>query len=391
MDTLLSPFRQSRLLNTIFLANALISFHYALIIYLNSSLLSGFFTQTQVSALYIIASIIDTILLLNASKITEKFGIYKFTVSLISLELFATVGMAVAWSQASAAIFFVCHTIAISLLFFNMDIFVEGLCEDESKTGSIRATYLTMSNLTTILGPIVVALLLIHNDYSLVYSAGALLVIPMFFLMRRFKKTNEKPVAPVDLKQTILEYIKNKDLYNVFVGDFLLQFFYGYMVIYTPIYLRRYVGFSWPEIGIMFTIMLLPFVMFELPVGQAEDREYGEKEFLTIGFIIMGLSTLFLSFITAKNFWMWTIALFITRIGASFVEVSSESYFFKRVNQEKTDVISFFRVTRPIAFIAAPILATLALEFMPFQYVFIVIGALMILGAHFALALTDTK
>ncbi len=156
-------------------------------------------------------------------------------------------------------------------------------------------------------------------------------------------------------------------------------------------YLRDYIGFSWTQIGLIFTLMLLPFVIFEVPVGEMADNKYGEKEFLTIGFIVMGLATLFISFITAQVLFIWAAVLFITRIGASFVEVSTESYFFKQVNQSKTDVISFFRVTRPISFIVAPILATISLQFIPFQYMFIVIGTLMIVGSHYSLALHDTR
>jgi MFS family permease len=163
------------------------------------------------------------------------------------------------------------------------------------------------------------------------------------------------------------------------------------MIVYTPIYMNKHIGFSWPEIGIIFTIMLVPFILFELPVGELEDDKYGEKEFLTIGFIVMGLSTLFISFITVKSFWMWATILFITRIGASIVEISSDTYFFKKVDDQKTDIISFFRITRPLSFIVAPLLATVILQFIPFQYIFIIIGSIMIIGAHYALALTDTK
>jgi MFS family permease len=137
--------------------------------------------------------------------------------------------------------------------------------------------------------------------------------------------------------------------------------------------------------------MLLPFVLFELPVGEMADEKYGEKEFLTMGFVIMGLSTIFISFVTVKIFWIWAALLFITRIGASFVEISSESYFFKQVNPEKTDVISFFRITRPLSFIVGPILATITLGFIPFEYIFIIIGSLMILGTKYSLVLKDTK
>ena len=391
MNKFLSLFRQSKLLNTLFLSNIFVSFHYALIVYVNSSFLNNFFSETQISALYIIGSIVDTFLLLNASKILQKLGGYKFTIYAIGLEFLATVGLMVSTTPFLVGLYFLVHLVTISLLLFNMDVLVESLSRD-SQTGGIRATYLTLTNITIVCAPALIALLLIRgNSYSHVYLISSLLLIPMYYLIKKFKKVTHKNPKHIQIKETILEYIKNKKLYNIFASQFLLQFFYAYMVIYTPLYLEKYVGFSWPEIGVMFTIMLLPFVLFELPVGELADGKYGEKEFLTIGFIIMGLSTLFLSFITLKSFWIWTTILFISRIGASFVEISTESYFFKHVNQTKTDIISFFRISRPLSFIIAPLLSTLTLQFISFQYVFIIIGGMMIIGAHYSLALTDTK
>ena len=391
MDKLLSPFRQSRLLNTLFLSNIFLSFHYALIIYLNSSLLNNFFSETQVSALYIIGSIINTFFLLNASKILEKLGSYRFTVYAICIEILATIGMVVSTSPFLVGLYFLIHLVNISLLLFNMDVFVESVTKDESQTGSIRATYLTIANATIVLAPALISLFLVNNAYSNIYLISSLTLFPMYFLIRRFKKMEVKTVKHIRIKETISKYISNKDLHNIFTSNFLLQLFYAFMVIYVPLYLNKYIGFSWPQIGVMFTIMLLPFVLFEVPVGEMADEKYGEKEFMTAGFAVMGLSTVFISFMTAKIFWIWTAVLFITRIGASLVEVTTESYFFKHVNREDSDVISFFRVSRPLSFIIAPLLATLSLQFIPFQYVFIIIGACMILGAHYSLALTDTK
>lgn len=391
MDKILSPFRQSKLLNTLFLSNIFVSFHYALIIYVNSSFLSKFFSEEQISALYIIGAVANTILLLNASKILEKIGNYKFTMYAVGIEFLATLGMLISSSPFLIGMYFLTHTIAISLLYFGMDIFVETVETDESQTGSVRATYMTMANITILIAPVVVALLLVNNIYSYVYAASVIFMIPLYYFIKRFKKVEVKKIKHILIKETVLEYLKNNNLYNIFISQLLLQLFYAYMVIYTPLYLLQHIGFSWAEIGIMFTIMLLPFVLFEIPVGELEDGKYSEKEFLTIGFIIMGLATLFISFITLKSFWIWTTVLFITRIGASFVEVSTESYFFRHVDQTKTDVISFFRISRPISFIIAPLLSTLALKFIPFQYIFILVGSLMIIGAHYSLRLKKSR
>lgn len=391
MDKLLLPFRQGRLLNTIFLSNIFISFHYALIIYVNSTLLNNFFSETQVSGLYVIGSIANTILLVNASKILEKIGIYKFAVYCIIIEFLSILGLAVSSTPFLIGLYFLVHLVTISLLLFNMDMFIEDVTNNKSLTGSIRATYLTVTNITIVLGPSLVALIMFKGNYSLVYLASCAFLIPLYFFFRRLKDVQNPVVQHIKIKETLSEYIKNKNLYNIFISNFLLQLFYAYMVIYVPLYLEKYIEFSWPEIGVMFTIMLLPFVFLELPVGELADEKYGEKEFLTVGFLIMGLSTIFISFVTAKVFWIWATLLFITRVGASFVEISTESYFFKQVNPDKSDVISFFRISRPLSFIVGPLLATITLEFIPYQYIFISIGALMIIGTRYSLALNDTK
>ena len=272
-----------------------------------------------------------------------------------------------------------------------MDIYVENISKNNALTGSVRATYLTMTNVTIIVAPSIVALLLLGNKYLYVYAISCLCIIPAYYYTKKFKAVVTRKVHHINIKNTIAEYVKNRDLYNIFTAGFLLQLFYAYMVVYTPIYLNKYIGFSWPEIGVMFTIMLVPFVLFEMPVGELEDYKYGEKEFLTIGFVIMGLATIFMSFITLKVFWIWAVVLFITRIGASLVEVSTESYFWKLVHPDKTDVIGFFRINRPISFMVAPLLATLTFQFIPFQYIFIVVGSIMILGTKYSLSLNDTK
>ncbi len=391
MDKILLPFRLNRLLNTLFLSNIFVSYHYALVIYINSSLLGKFFDDTQISALYIIGSIINVILLLNASKLMEKMGNYRLTVYAILIEFLAVFGLFASTTPFLTAVYFIVHLSTISLLLFNMDIFVESVSSDESVTGSIRGTYLTLTNIMIVVAPLTISFLAKGDDYSLIYIISALLMLPLYLTIKKFKYVEQVKVHHIKIRETVGQYLRNKNLYNIFVAHTLLQLFYGFMVIYTPIYLSKHIGFTWAEMGIIFTIMLLPFVIFEAPVGELEDEIYGEKEFLTIGFIIMGVTTLIISFITAKSFWIWATLLFITRIGASLVEISTESYFFKQVGKEQTDIVGLFRISRPLALILSPIIATVALQFIPFQYIFIIVGTLMVVGTHYSLALKDSK
>jgi MFS family permease len=338
----------------------------------------------------VIGSIINCISLLNATKILNAIGSYTYMLIAITLELISTIVLSFSHDPLWVGLWFIIHMASISLILYNLDVLVEGASSDESLTGSIRASYLTVTNTLLVIAPSLMAYILLGRTYVAVYTVSALCLIPIYFLILRLRKVKTKPLPHIHVRETIATYTENPDLYNVFACQFLLQFFYACMGIYMPLYLNKIIGFSFSEIGIIFTIMLLPFILFELPVGRMEDTGYTEKEFLITGFIIIGISTLCISFITAHNMLFWAIILFITRTGASFVEISSDSYFFKRVDGESAGVIGMYRMALPLAFIVAPIMIGIYLQFAPFQYVFILLGSSIIIGSKYAIALKNT-
>jgi hypothetical protein len=199
------------------------------------------------------------------------------------------------------------------------------------------------------------------------------------------------------------------------MADFLLFFFYSWMTIYTPLYLHKNMGFSWNQIGVILFIMLLPFVYVQFPLGRLADKKYGEKEILSIGFVIMAIFTGIIFFITGGNHvlektffvlnlgnleiditWyviLWAAILFVTRIGAASVEIMCDTYFFKKVDSLDTNIISCFRMVGPAAYILGPLFATLLFTFSSFdiQYLFLVLGLIMFIGLKFSLSIKDTR
>lgn len=150
-------------------------------------------------------------------------------------------------------------------------------------------------------------------------------------------------------------------------------------------------GFVWTEIGIMTAIMLLPFVFIEYPAGRIADKVLGEKELLIVGFIIIATFTGFISFLNVPNFFIWAALLFTIRIGASLIEIMTEIYFFKHINGNDTNTISFFRIVRPTAYIIGPAVASIALIFVDYRFIFLILGILLISGVFFSLRIQDTK
>jgi len=156
------------------------------------------------------------------------------------------------------------------------------------------------------------------------------------------------------------------------------------MLVYTPIYLHNYIGFGWGQIGVIFTIMLSPFVILSLPIGILIDKYHiKEKTFLYVGFVIMSLSTILISGITVKSIALWSLVLFTTRFGSAIIGTTSEIYFFTHIKEEEAYILGIFRDMRPVSFIVAPLVATAVFFFLPFNYIFIVLGIIIWAGFYY--------
>jgi MFS family permease len=216
-------------------------------------------------------------------------------------------------------------------------------------------------------------------------------MIPLLLtIMGALRDVPVEPPTHFEIWKSLRGLLRHRNVRWVTGAQLILQIFFAWMVIYTPIYLHEYIGFSWESIGVLFTIMLLPFIIFEIPIGKLADERYGEKEFMIFGFVVMVLSLLLFPLITTASFGLWAFVLFLTRVGGSFVEITSESYFFKQVAGADSDWISLFRATRSIGYIVAPIFAGICIIFLPFQFMFTALAIVCSVGIFFARKLEDT-
>ncbi len=140
----------------------------------------------------------------------------------------------------------------------------------------------------------------------------------------------------------------------------------------------------------MLSIALLPFVLFEIPVGKLADNWCGEKEFMTLGLFILGTTLLIMPFLKIPNLIAWAVLLFISRVGASFIEISSESYFFKQVGTRDLGLVSIFRMTWPLAFIIGPLLAILSINTLGFTGLLLLTALIVLKTMNSSTKLRDT-
>ncbi len=368
----------------LFISAILLSFNYFFVYFINSSFLSSIIDERYISSVFAIGAILNIIVFTKTPKILATFGNFKLSFYLSILEIIVLASIGFASNIILALILFTIHQIASPILLYTLDIYLEKF-SSVAEMGSIRGTYLSITNIPPAVTPFIVVLILANSEngpeYGKIYLIAAAFLIPFVaIIVSNFKKFEDPVYTTTPYKYSIKNFMSNQNLRNIFKDHFLLHLFYSSMVIYMPIYLNKYIGFDWPEIGLMFSIMLLPFILFQYPLGKLEDKLHDEKTVLITGFMIMAASSILIPFINERSFILWAGILFISRIGASFVEVSGESYFFKHIRAENASFVSIFRMTRTMPFLLMPIIALPVIYLFGIQYIFLVIGLIVFFG-----------
>jgi MFS family permease len=375
-------FKDNPKLKNIFFLGFLLSLQLAFTSYLNSSFISIFSGEKYVSLVYILSSASSLLVLFFIPKILQKIGEYKFLLWSSGLNAISLLLLSVLKNSAGVIPVFIFYFTLNNLIIFALDELVQ-IFSKNSSTGRVRGMYLTIINLAWVTAQVLSGETLSHFSFSALYFIAfilmSILFISTFFGLRNMIDPKYDKVLAW---QSFKNFFANKNLARAYKINFLLQFFYVWMVIYTPIYLYTHLGFNWKEISIMFTVMLIPFVLIQFPLGKYSDK-IGEKKMLLFGFLIASLATLSLFFIKIHEVWIWAIILFCTRIGAAIIEVMSDVYFFKHITKENDEFIAIYRNTLSVSYVLAPMIALAIFIFIPsFNFIFLILGALMLSGVY---------
>lgn len=346
----------------------------------------------RVGLLFMIASVLTLVVLSRLSPVLSRLGNFRVMMVLLISAAAALIGLISLQLAFYVSFFFILHETVGTVLRLNYDIYLEEFSR-RREMGLVRGLYLTSGNVAWVAAPLITGWILgTTTDYWKVFLAAAgVLLLAIAIAARRLKNIPDLKYRRGPFLKTLFGLRRRPNIFKVTAAYFILSFFFSWMVIYMPIYLHEHIGFDWSQIGVIFSIMLLPFAIFELPLGVIADRFLGEKEFMLIGFILLALSSLIVGLIETANIALWASVLFLSRVGASFVEIMSETYFFKKVAPEDANTIEAFRDTGPLAYIVGPAAASLILANFPINQLFIFLAVIMIAGLYFAGTIKDTR
>lgn len=378
----------------LYTATLLLSFHTFVVAYINSSFLEQFIPTSSVGMIYTIGSALSVIIFLFISRVLHRVGSFRLTIFLLLVNFLAVSGIAFANTIGIAVPLLLVHLISVPLIFFNIDVFLEAqIGNNETTTGSKRGLLLMLGSIVGSLAPLTSSLFIgDNNNLTNAYIFSAVLLIPIVMIMMAFFKDFSDPeYQEIDIFKAVGQFWRKLNIRYVFLATFTLQIFFMATVVYFPLYLVNEIGLSWHEFGIIMFFAQLAYVIFEYPIGIVADKYIGEKEMMGFGFLILAISISWMAFVSVADILVWSVIMFITRTGASLVEATTESYFFKQTTSTDSQIISFFRITRPLAIIVGTLIGSLALLYLPFNLLFIVFALLMVPALFFTFNLEDTK
>lgn len=253
---------------------------------------------------------------------------------------------------------FILHHIITPYILFNLDKLFEDYTHIQDR-GKGRGIYSTVWNTPFVVVPLMLSSLTTET-LSITYAVAFCLLLPFLLFMYSYiqnpiDEQEEVNQNLIPLSTKIKNFWADKLDRNSLITQSTLHLYYGSTGILLPLYLHQYFNFEWNHIGILLAVMTTPFVLVQIPFGKLEDRTHNDKQifiwgifiaiFFTIGALLVpqGL-TVEVSFI------LLTTLLFLSRVGCSMVEISSESMFYKHVTERDEFALLAFRAGRLVPY-----------------------------------------
>ena len=366
----------------------------AMVGYVQSSFLNQFLPLEYIGLFWSLVTIITIAISFIYPRLARRYSTYRLMIITYFLAVAANFIISSETTTWLILVSFIVRYLSIVFVFVNMDVLLENI-SDDGCTGVIRTKYLTAMNAAWLISPLIMGYLVgADNNYQRIYYIGGLLMLPALFLIitrrRQFIDAKNR-YRQQDAAITINQLLGHRDRRGIFLSSLTLQFFYSLMSLYIPIYLHQHLGLSWSTLSIIFTFMLLPFVIIQMPAGLLADRFFGEKEMLTIGNLIMIIAVVGIIFTKTANPFVWGFLLFFSRVGAALAESMHETYFFKKVGSRDMAVINLYRQNKPIGWLIASLAAFITLSFLPLKSIFIVLFAGLVIGLIPIIYIRDTR
>lgn len=370
--------------------------YYAIPLFLASTFLSSFVDERWFGLVYGISGVLSVFMAFEASKYLNILSNYRTSIGAMIGAFIATLGLAHVPNDAPllAVTFFIIQQISLNLLWLCLNISLEEISK-QNETGSVRGLFLTLTNLGILLAPMIAGILYNLYGFRGVYLTAAFFLLPLFWIHINYTRSIREPkYTDVSLTSTLRTLSKKADVFRIIIAQLVLASFYGVMILYSGLYITENTTITMDRfLAVIMPIALTPFVIFPYGLGKIADLIWGEKEILTIGLLIIGVICITIPFISSNSIVVWAFVLFMSRVGASFVESMASIYFYKKVHHSEAGLITLFNNVGSVSMIFVPVIASILMGVygLPMGALFTIIGIVALASLSIISKIHDTR
>ncbi len=358
-----------RVHTALYLSVFLIGLHHVFVYFANASILEYFFklSATQIIFVYGIASVfgIGIFILLSRFKAdTTKKQLHTATIAegicLLTLYIATQIHLPAQTTLIIYTLAFCVHHLLTPYILYCLDTLFEAYTHLEDR-GKGRGIYLTMWNIPFVVVPLLLSTLSMES-LPLVYLTSFSVLIP-FLIITTIYLQNPSPSEALSVPyKTPQGFIYKLKLFwadrldrGSFITQSIMHLYYGVTGVLLPIYLYQRFGFDWSKIGLMLAITMAPYILTQIPFGDIEDKKHNEKFFFYLGILVTVTCTVLALLVSPttsvdKSFLLISFFLFFARVGCSLIEISTESMFYKHINEQSSFAILMFRAGRLVPY-----------------------------------------
>lgn len=365
----------------LYLAYFFFSWGIGFTVYSNSTVIEKILSREVIGPIYALSAALAIILSTWViPRIIKTIGNRKTVALAVFLELLAIAGIKFMEDPALFGTSFILFLAAQILISFSFDIFFEHHTTD-GNAGRVRGFVVALQHVGRMLGPILAAAITVQMGLKAPYAVSfALIALTGTLIYFATKEFRDKTYVPASLIGSLKVILNRPSVIKPLWSLLLLKIFYAIMVAFVPIYLLDVQGMDMQSLGIVFTIMITPFVILAYPIGRIIDGGMSGRRAARYGMVIMALATLAIPFIHSSSVFIWAAILFISRIGAVLLETAGEAIFFKSIKEEETELLGIMRDTDPIGYFIGSLLAIIILLLGSLVHIFFAISAILFIG-----------
>lgn len=368
--------------------------HHALMLYVTTPFLATVMPEEFVGLVLSLGAIFTLIAFPFVPRIVRSLGARRLASWSVTLSAATVFLLAFELAPLAVVLVYALFFALAPITAYFIDLLLEAATKGARETGRVRTLFLTFGNLGFLTCAFGIGILLKDADvYSHVFYIAAAVLIPFLLMLRFAQIPDGDPPRFAHILEVAHCLVRDPDYKAVGTAAFTLQFFFNLIPYFTPLYLHTVLGIPWDELGWIFALIVVPFLLLEYPAGWIADKAWGDQELMAIGFLVMGSATAALAFTTAATpLVLIGLVLFVSRIGAALAESMCETHFFRRVSERDANSVGVFRMMRPMGAVAAPLAASIFLSVSTFNIMFFAVGiGIIVFGVGSALSIKDVR